>query len=70
MPSHSHGYQKFKYKDSYYAENKVLGYSYLFLECDRETHNIESSTTESKGNSQSHNNMPPYLTANCWKRLG
>ena len=67
MPSHSHGYQKFKYKDYHWAGG---GNSFSFLEHDYETHNIESSTTESKGNSQSHNNMPPYLTANCWKRLG
>jgi chemotaxis protein histidine kinase CheA len=70
MPSHSHGYQKFKYKDYWNAENKASGNSYYFLERDSSTNNIESSTTESKGNSQSHNNMPPYLTANCWKRLG
>ena len=70
MPSHSHGYQKFKYKDYYWAENVFReGNSYQFLERDV-NNNIESSTTESKGNSQSHNNMPPYLTANCWKRLG
>ena len=67
MPSHSHGYQKFKYKDYWNAQS---GSSYGFLERDSGTNNIESSTTESKGNSQSHNNMPPYLTANCWKRLG
>ena len=24
--------------------------------------------TSSVGNSKSHNNMPPYLTAYCWKR--
>ena len=69
MPSHSHGYQKFKYKNCWCAENKYCGNSFPFLEWDG-SNNIESSTTESKGNSQSHNNMPPYLTANCWKRLG
>ena len=70
MPSHSHGYQKFKFKTYWTVEVKGGGQSFRFLECDTETFNIESSTTESKGNSQSHNNMPPYLTANCWKRLG
>ena len=70
MPSHSHGYQKFKFKDDWAVDVGGGGNCYRFLECDTGTNNIESSTTESKGNSQSHNNMPPYLTANCWKRLG
>ena len=70
MPSHSHGYKKFKYLDYWTVTIGKNGQSYPFLQCDRQTDNIESSTTESKGNSQSHNNMPPYLTANCWKRLG
>ena len=70
IPSHSHWYQKFKYKDYRNVNINGGGSSYQFLELDSETRNIESSTTESKGNSQSHNNMPPYLTANCWKRLG
>ena len=70
MPSHSHGYQKFKFKDYWTVSAGGGGDSFTFLECDRGTKNIESSNTESKGNSQSHNNMPPYLTANCWKRLG
>ena len=70
MPNHSHGYQKFKYKNYWTADVNGGGKAYHFLECDTETFNIESSTTYSKGNSQSHNNMPPYLTANCWKRLG
>ena len=70
MPSHSHGYKKFKFKTWWTVCVNGGGYSYHFLEHDDGTNNIESSTTESKGNSQSHNNMPPYLTANCWKRLG
>ena len=70
IPSHSHGYQKFKYKDYWTVYTQGGGSCYEFLEHERGTQNIESSTTESKGNSQSHNNMPPYLTANCWKRLG
>ena len=70
MPSHSHGYQKFKFKEFWPVRVEEGGNWYFFLEHDSGTHNIESSTTESKGNSQSHNNMPPYLTANCWKRLG
>ena len=70
MPSHSHGYQKFKYKDHWFINESGGGKSYYFLEWDSGTNNIVSSTTDLKGNSQSHNNMPPYLTANCWKRLG
>jgi len=67
MPSHSHGYQKFKYKGGWCINHSN---DYLCLACDDQTKNLESSTTNSTGNSQSHNNMPPYLTANCWKRVG
>ena len=27
-------------------------------------------STTSVGGGSSHNNMPPFLTANCWKRTG
>ena len=67
MPSYSHGYKKFKYIDFW---NIQRGPDKAVLEGDSRTKNLESSTTESSGNSQSHNNMPPYLTANCWKRVG
>ncbi len=26
-------------------------------------------TTDSSGGNCSHNNMPPYIVANCWKRI-
>ena len=70
MPSHSHGYKKFKPLVHWTVHVESGGKTEYFLAYDSGTNNIESSTTESKGNSQSHNNMPPYLTANCWKRLG
>ena len=70
MPNHSHGYEKFKYNGFHDVYEGGGGRAFYFLQHDHEEYNRESSTTESKGNSQSHNNMPPYLTANCWKRLG
>jgi microcystin-dependent protein len=66
MPCHSHGYQKFYY-DSYWDTNHV-GHYHCPTEKDRNF--FRSATTDSCGGSQSHNNMPPFLTANCWKRTG
>lgn len=31
-------------------------------------HNVPAHDTNSTGNNTSHNNMPPYITAYCWKR--
>ena len=28
----------------------------------------ENSSTDSEGGGKAHNNMPPYITANCWRR--
>ena len=65
MPSHSHGYDKFHNDDWYYTGSG----SYR---CPTEKVNnfLRYATTNSCGGSQSHNNMPPFLTANCWKRTG
>ena len=66
MPSHSHNYQEFKYDSSYCTrgDDKACGYypsknTSLFLEL---------KSTSSKGEGKAHNNMPPYITANCWRR--
>ena len=37
---------------------------------DKQGKNTEFLNTKSTGNLKSHNNMHPYLTANCWKRIG
>lgn len=70
IPSHNHGYQKFEYKDYWWIEgNKNSDGRYPFLEKSG-INNLIPSNTNNIGGSQSHNNMPPYLTANCWKRIG
>ena len=65
MPSHYHGYDRFA-NNSYYSV--TLGSSYRFP-CRYDDGNFNySTTTGSKGGNQPHNNMPPYITAYCWRR--
>ena len=66
IPNHSHEYSKFKYT-TYWNTNDSGSYRCLERE---DNSNLVSDYTYSTGNSNSHNNMPPYLTANCWKRIG
>ena len=68
MPCHSHGYQKFYY-DSYNSSD-MSGGSHYYFPRENNGNFLRSATTDSCGGSQSHNNMPPFLTANCWKRTG
>ena len=66
IPSHSHVYEKF-YNDDYWT---VPGNRQHCSAPTEKDHNfLRSSTTNATGGSNSHNNMPPYLTANCWKRI-
>ena len=66
MPCHSHGYEKF-YKDDWYD---IVHQGSLRVPYEKDGNFLRSATTDSCGGSQSHNNMPPFLTANCWKRTG
>ena len=69
IPSHCHGYTKFRYDSTQHPRNcetKIDGWHPY-----AETNNnyFENINTGSAGESRSHNNMPPYMTANCWKRI-
>ena len=73
MPSHSHQYAKFRYE--YNARfDRPSGDARYFpcnLESDKDPGRFsEADSTACVGGGCSHNNMPPYLTANCWKRTG
>ena len=68
IPSHSHNYDRFRY--DYTANGGMLPgsgriYAYIINESF-----WRSNSTTSTGGGCSHNNMPPFLTANCWKRTG
>jgi len=69
MPSHSHGYQKFRCDNTYLfrGEDKSCNY-YPYSKTDFNF--SENSSTTSEGRGKAHNNMPPYITANCWRRTG
>ena len=69
MPSHYHGYQKFRCDGSYCWKGKDQYCSY-FPYSGSENNFNENSSTDSEGGGKAHNNMPPYLTANCWRRTG
>ena len=70
MLSHSHSYQKFHYF-SYYNRRgdncRCYNYPSAF---EGDNNFLESSATTSNGGGKAHNNMPPYITANCWRRTG
>ena len=70
MPYHSHSYTKFTFK---YAQEREGGSSPFIFPCNGSNDDKDSfytySTTSNCGGNNYHNNMPPYLTANCWKRI-
>ena len=68
MPSHYHGYHKFNYDHyfSYNGENNSCAY-YPYSQAGKF---LVRYYTDSEGGGKAHNNMPPYLTANCWRRTG
>ena len=67
MPTHSHNFNRHQLwrtedvpivdtEDGYGANNKTL--------------TVYSDLTTSVGGNMAHNNMPPYLVVNVWKRVG
>ena len=69
IPSHSHGYDKFKRYGGWYLKLEDVS-EQKFPSIGSNDEWTYSETTSSTGGGASHNNMPPYLTANCWKRIG
>ena len=70
IPSHSHNYDRFNY-DNTCARNNIPGSSEGYFPFVRKDFDFyRSNSTSSTGGGCSHNNMPPFLTANCWKRTG
>ena len=68
MPSHSHGYLKFRYNNVYeYTGSSERCNSYPWC---NDYQFEKKASTDSKGGGKAHNNMPPYITANCWRRTG
>lgn len=70
MPSHNHGYNKFYVDSYYYHGDSNDGYKLPANTSSRGTNWYASDNTSSVGSTNGHNNMPPYLTANCWRRIG
>ena len=65
MPSHTHKY--YRYNHWSYTNASLSGSCYDYP-C-RPDDNFERYTNvESTGGNQPHNNMPPYITAYCWRR--
>ena len=64
MPSHNYGYRRFDYQ-TYGRVNPGSENIYPYRYNDNY---FTTSTTNYKGGNQPHNNMPPYITAYCWRR--
>ena len=64
MPSHNHGYQRF----NYYSWIKSVDSGSYPVPYRNDTNFMISPTSNYTGGSQAHNNMPPYITAYCWRR--
>ena len=73
MPNHSHQYEKFCYKKTTYLDAPFgcFGRYPFNYNIDKDSDRfLYTYSTSSVGGGCSHNNMPPFLTANCWKRTG
>ena len=69
MPTHWHAYDRFYY-GNYYNGGTISGTGKYFpYQYESSNGNFRSSTpTDDRGGNQPHNNMPPYITAYCWRR--
>lgn len=68
IPSHSHNYDRFRYSDTHRLSGAHHGSDYYpYANTDYDYYS--SYSTSSVGSGNAHNNMPPYITANCWKRI-
>ena len=73
MPRHSHEYEKFCYNNItwFYPPSGDWGRFPCNTGDDKDRSKfLNTCSTTSVGGGCSHNNMPPFLTANCWKRTG
>ena len=73
MPRHSHEYEKFCH--AYNTCFDTPSGDYRSVPCNTKDGKdpwkfLYTYSTTSVGGGSSHNNMPPFLTANCWKRTG
>ena len=66
MPSHTHGYNRFNYY-SYYSFGNLPGTG-MYVPYRNDSNWTISDNVGYKGGNQPHNNMPPYITAYCWRR--
>ena len=69
IPSHSHNYDRFNY-DQTHNGSSIPGSGGFHPYVNKDYDYYRSNSTTSTGGGCSHNNMPPFLTANCWKRTG
>ena len=65
MPSHAHTHAGFPQSETYTWAAPNQRISYVYTADNPYPSNVESSYA---GNHQPHNNMPPYLVVNMWKR--
>ena len=65
MPKHSH---KMKYDSVGWTAIKQSSGTNGILEYNKSSYDGQYSTEE-VGNGNAHNNMPPYLAVNMWKRI-
>jgi hypothetical protein len=73
MPRHSHEYEKFCHTTWCSGDTLRGSYNKFPIKTDKDKdYNkfLYTYSTTSVGGGCSHNNMPPFLTANCWKRTG
>ena len=67
IPSHNHSYDRFHYDTYYYPPTSGSNYNFPCFNLGNSNF-YANCTTSSVGSNRSHNNMPPYITAYCWKR--